>query len=219
MAIVGVNLIQFFRIQWISINPVLNMDMLMRKNNRRMSVVISRSFSVVDFKILRNLIFINFEEKVRLSLNITIHILCQSLSLLTLELLLKVKSVNLLLDKLSNASLDLFQVIMITLIDLRDLSIDSLFLLRWSQLREPLCLSSYLLTLLFVVGLRVRLEFLKLAAIESCVIDFWLGCLSSFLSLNKILDSYTAKSAFACRSKQAWQEGLVCCCTLKEHIF
>jgi hypothetical protein len=50
--------------------------------------------------------------------------------LLTLELLLKVKSINLLLDKLSNASLDLFQVIMITLIDLRDLSIDSLFLLR-----------------------------------------------------------------------------------------
>ena len=137
-----------------------------------MSVVISRSFSVVDFKILRNLIFINFEEEVRLSLNITIHILCQSLSLLTFELLLKVKSINLLLDKLSNASLDLFQVIMITLIDLRDLSIDSLFLLRRSQLREPLCLSSYLLTLLFVVGLRVRLEFLKLAAIESCVIDF-----------------------------------------------
>lgn len=106
------------------------MDMFMGKNNRRMSVVISRSFLVVDFKILRNLIFINFEEEVRLSLNITIHILCQSLSLLTFELLLKVKSINLLLDKLSNASLDLFQVIMITLIDLRDLSIDSLFLLR-----------------------------------------------------------------------------------------
>jgi hypothetical protein len=50
--------------------------------------------------------------------------------LLTFELLLKVKSINLLLDKLSNASLDLFQVIVITLIDLRDLSIDSLFLLR-----------------------------------------------------------------------------------------
>ena len=200
MAIVGINLIQIFRIQWISINPVLNMDMFMRKNNRRMSMVISWSFLIEDLKILRNLIFINFEEEVRLSLDITIHILWELLSLFTFKLLLEVKSVELLLYKLRNASLDLFQVFMIIFIDLRDLSIDSLFLLRWSQLREPLCLSSNLLTLLFVVGLRILLEFLKLATIESCVIDFWLGSNSGFLSLNKILDSYTAKCTFGCRS-------------------
>ena len=200
MAIVGINLIQFFRIQWISLNPVLNMDMLVRKNNRRMSMVISWSFLVEDLKILRNLIFINFEEEVRLSLDITIHILWEFLSLFTFKLLLEVKSVELLLYKLRNASLDLFQVFMIIFIDLRDLSIDSLFLLRRSQLREPFCLCSSLFTLLFVVGLRILLEFLKLATIESCVIDFWLGSNSGFLSLNKILDSYTAKCTFGCRS-------------------
>ena len=106
------------------------MHMFMRENDRRMSMVISGCLSVVDFKILRNLIFINFEEEVRLSLNITIHILCQSLSLLTFELLLKVKSVELLFHQLSNFALDFFEVIMIALIDLRYLSIDSLFLLR-----------------------------------------------------------------------------------------
>lgn len=106
------------------------MHMFMRENNRRMSVVISGCLSVVDFKILRNLIFINFEEEVRLSLNITIYILCESLPLLLFKLLLKVKSIELLFHQLSNFALDFFEVIMITLIDLRYLSIDSLFLLR-----------------------------------------------------------------------------------------
>ena len=190
------------------------MDMLVRKNNRGMSVVISRSLLVEDLKILRNLIFINFEEEVRLSLDIAIHILWESLSLFALQLLLKVKSIKLLLNKLRNASLNLFQVPMIAFIDLRDLSIDSLFLLGRSQLREPFCLSSSFFTLLFVVGLRVLLEFLKLATIESCVIDFWLGSNSSLLSFDKILDSYTTKSTLGSRIKQARQEGLVCCCTL-----
>ena len=69
------------------------MHMFVRENDRRMSVVIPGCLFVEDFKILRNLIFINFEEEVRLSLNITIHILCESLPLLLFKLLLKVKSV------------------------------------------------------------------------------------------------------------------------------
>ncbi len=69
------------------------MHMFMRENDRRMSVVISGCLFIEDFKILRNLIFINFEEEVRLSLNITIYILCESLPLLLFKLLLKVKSV------------------------------------------------------------------------------------------------------------------------------
>ena len=51
------------------------MHMLMWKNNRGMSVVIPWGLFVEDFKILSNLIFINFEEEVRLSLDITVNIL------------------------------------------------------------------------------------------------------------------------------------------------
>jgi len=69
------------------------MHMLMRKNNRGMSVVIPWGLLVEDFKILSDLIFINFEEEVRLSLHLTVHILRESLPFFTFELLLKSKSI------------------------------------------------------------------------------------------------------------------------------
>jgi hypothetical protein len=69
------------------------MHMLMWKNNRGMSVVIPWGLLVEDFKILSNLIFINFEEEVRLSLDITVHILRESLPFFTFKLLLKSKSI------------------------------------------------------------------------------------------------------------------------------
>jgi hypothetical protein len=69
------------------------MHMLMRKNNRGVSVVIPWGLLVEDFKILSNLIFINFEEEVRLSLDITVHILRESLPFFTFKLLLKSKSI------------------------------------------------------------------------------------------------------------------------------
>lgn len=69
------------------------MHMLMWKNNRGMSVVIPWGLLVEDFKILSNLIFINFEEEVRLSLHIPIHILRESLPFFTFELLLKSKCI------------------------------------------------------------------------------------------------------------------------------
>lgn len=173
--------------------------MLVRKNHRWVSVVISRSLLVEDLDVLRNLVFINLKEEVRLSLNISIHILRESFSLLTFKLLLKVKCIKLLLNKLCNATLDLFQVFMVVFIDFWDLSIDSLFLLWWSQLREPLCFCSRFLALLFVVGLRIGLELLILASMESCVINFCLGSKCSFLSFDKVLDSYATESTLAHR--------------------
>lgn len=219
VAIVSIDLIKFFRIQGISVNPVLNVHMLVRKDHRGVSVVVSRSFPVEDLEVLRNLILINFEEEVRFSLDIAIHVLRESLPLFALKLLLESESIKLLLNKSGNASLDLFEVIMVTVLDFRDLGEDSLLLLRGSQLREPLGLSGGLLTLLFVIGLRVRLQLLVLASIESCVIDFSLSCQCSFLSLDKVLDCYAAESTLAHRVEQARQGPLVCCCTLKEHIF
>lgn len=219
MAIVGIDFIKWLRVQCFSFNPVLHMNMFVGKNYRGMSMMISRGSLVEDFKVLRKLILINFEEEVWLGLDIAIHILRESFSLLALKLLLKVKSIKLLLHKLCNAALDLFQVFMVAFFDLRDLSIDSLFLLRWSQLREPFGFSRCLFTLLFIVGLRVVLELLELATMESYVIFFWLGSSGSFLSFDIVLDSYATESASAARIKHALQERLVCCCTLKEHIF
>ena len=69
------------------------MHMLMRKNNRGVSVVIPWGLLVEDFKILSNLIFINFEEEVRLSLHVTVHILRESFPFFTFKLLLKSKCV------------------------------------------------------------------------------------------------------------------------------
>jgi hypothetical protein len=69
------------------------MHMLMRKNNRGVSVVIPWGLLVEDFKILSNLIFINFEEEVRLSLHIPVHILREFLPFFTFKLLLKSKCV------------------------------------------------------------------------------------------------------------------------------
>jgi hypothetical protein len=56
----------------------------MRKNNRRMSVVISWSFLVVDFKVLGALVLIDLEEEVRLSLHVAVNVLSKTLSLLAL---------------------------------------------------------------------------------------------------------------------------------------
>lgn len=65
----------------------------------------------------------------------------------TLELLLETESVQLLLHESRDAVLYLLDVIMIIVIDLTDLSKDTLFLLRAAELREPLSLSSFLLLL------------------------------------------------------------------------
>jgi len=67
--------------------------------------------------------------------------------LFTLELLLETESVQLLLHESRDAVLYLLDVIMIIVIDLTDLSKDTLFLLRAAELREPLSLSSFLLLL------------------------------------------------------------------------
>lgn len=94
------------------------MHMFMRKDNRRVSVMISRCLFVEDLDIFINLILIHFEKEVRLSLDIAIDILCESLPLLTFELLLKVESIKFLLNKFGNAALDLLKMIMITLLNL-----------------------------------------------------------------------------------------------------
>jgi hypothetical protein len=67
--------------------------------------------------------------------------------LFTLELLLETESVQLLLHESRDAVLYLLDVVMIIVVDLTDLSKDTLFLLRAAELREPLSLSSFLLLL------------------------------------------------------------------------
>jgi len=68
---------------------MLNMYVLVRKNNRGVTVMVTRSLWVKDLEILRALVFINFEEKVWLCLNLSVNILSKALLLLTLELLLE----------------------------------------------------------------------------------------------------------------------------------
>ena len=65
----------------------------------------------------------------------------------TLELLLETESIQLLLHESRDAVLYLLDVVMIIVVDLTDLSKDTLFLLRAAELREPLSLSSFLLLL------------------------------------------------------------------------
>lgn len=64
VVIVSVNLSKFIRGERISLHPMLNMHMLMRKNDRRVSVMISRGPLVENLEILRSLVLINLKEEV-----------------------------------------------------------------------------------------------------------------------------------------------------------
>ena len=52
MAIIGINLSQFILCQALSIKPVMNMDVLVGKDNRWTSVVVTRRLNVKDLKVL-----------------------------------------------------------------------------------------------------------------------------------------------------------------------
>ena len=96
--------------------------------------MISRGLLVVYFEVFRGLVLIDFEVEVGLGLDIAVDLLSESLLLLELELLLEVQRVNLLLDQGADSVLDLLQVIVVALLDLRDLREDALLLPGRSQL-------------------------------------------------------------------------------------
>ena len=116
-------------------------------------MVITWCLLIEDLEISGNLVLINLEEEIRLSLHVTIYVLSKSLSLLTLKLLLKVKGVQFLLYEGGDSALDFLEMFVVVLLDFSNLGIDSFFLLRRAQLGEPFGLSRRLLALLFVVSL------------------------------------------------------------------
>jgi hypothetical protein len=99
--------------------------------------------------------------------------------LLTLELPLEVKSVQLLPDKAGYAVLDLLDVLVVLIVDLADLSKDPFLLLGAAQLREPFIFSGFLVLLFAEVCLREHLKLFPLLLVETAQICGLrcLGCL------------------------------------------
>jgi len=218
MAVVSINLSDLVLGKILCVEPVLDVHVLVRKNNWRVAVMVARGLGVKDLEVLRNFVLINLEEEVRLGLDFTVNVWSKALLLFTLKLFLKAKSIQLLLDESGDAVLDLLNVFMIIIIDLANLSKDSLLLLRAAQLSEPFGFSSLLLLLFSEVSLWENLEFLPIRG-GFLLLDF--GSLGSLCSLDKGLDWVEGEASLICRLEQAREEGLLgCrCYSLEEHIF
>jgi hypothetical protein len=218
MAVVSINLSDLVLGKILCVEPVLDVHVLVRKNNWRVAVMVARGLGVKDLEVLRNFVLINLEEEVRLGLDFTVNVWSKALLLFTLKLFLKAKSIQLLLDESGDAVLDLLNVFMIIIIDLANLSKDSLLLLRAAQLSEPFGFSSLLLLLFSEVSLWENLEFLPIRG-GFLLLDF--GSLGSLCSLDKGLDWVEGEASLICWLEQAREEGLLgCrCYSLEEHIF
>jgi hypothetical protein len=59
MTVVAVELVQLLFGKILSVDEPLNVDILVRKDHRRVSVSVSRGFSVVDLKVLFPLVLVN----------------------------------------------------------------------------------------------------------------------------------------------------------------
>ena len=173
--------------------------------------MISGRLLVVYFEIFRGLVLIDFEVEVGLGLDIAVDLLSESLLLLELELLLEIQCVDLLLDQGADSVLDLLEVIVVALLNLRDLREDAFLLPGRSQLRQPFGLCCIFLLLLLQVGLRVVLQLLEIATVESGLdVAVQLCRLGGLLCLEEVLDGKATEGAIAWL-EQARQERLVCC--------
>ncbi len=74
MAIVCVDLSQLFLSEVFGVEPVLNVHMLMRKDNGRVTVVVARSLGIKDLEVLGDLVLINLKEEVGLGLDFAVDI-------------------------------------------------------------------------------------------------------------------------------------------------
>jgi hypothetical protein len=108
----------------------LDVDVLVREDNRRVSVVVAGRLLIVDLEVRCALILVDLKEEVRAGLNIGVHIAREAFLLLLVQLLLKAESGELLLDKLVNFALDRLEVVMIVVVDLTNTCEDALLLLR-----------------------------------------------------------------------------------------
>ena len=132
-----------------------------------MTVVVARGLGVVHLQVLGSLFLVNLEVEVGLALDLTVDVLGETLLLFTLELLLKVEGIQLLPDKAGNAVLDLLDVLVVAIVDLADLSKDTLLLLRAAQLREPFSFSGFLVLLSTELCLRENLKLFPLLLVET----------------------------------------------------
>jgi len=64
MTVVSIYLSNFVLRKILCVEPVLNVDMLVRKNNRWVTMVVARGLSVKDLEVLRHLLLINLEVEV-----------------------------------------------------------------------------------------------------------------------------------------------------------
>lgn len=82
VAIVGVDLCQFILSEIFSVEPVLDVDVLVWQDDRGVTVMIARGLSVIDLKVLLYLGLIDLEVEIRLSLNLLVNVGCETLLLL-----------------------------------------------------------------------------------------------------------------------------------------
>ena len=221
MTIITVDLSQFIFGKILSIKPMANMHMLMRKCDWWMSMMITGSLSVINLKITFNLWFINAEVEVRLRFHLFVNFRSDSITLLLLKLLFKTEGFKLLTDQSINSLLDIFYVLMIIFIYLWNFREDSLFLLRRTELRKPFSFRCLFILFFFQVNLRVLLEFFVWVSME-CRLDVsvLLSCLGCLLSTQKCLKSCPTKASLHCGLDKATKEWCLWLTSLgKEHIF
>jgi|LauGreDrversion4_2_1035121.scaffolds.fasta_scaffold162762_3 hypothetical protein len=108
---------------------------------------------IKEFQVSSSLILIILEVEVRLILYLSVNILSEAILLLSLNLFVKTERIKLLFKKSTNSFLDIFNMLVVIVVDGRDAREDTFFLLRAAQLREPLSFSGILLSFLAEVTL------------------------------------------------------------------
>lgn len=182
VAIVSVDLCQLVISKVGSVEPVLDVHVLMRKSDGRVTMVVARGLLVVDANILGGLVFINLEVEVRLGLDLRVDFTSETVLFLLSKLLLEVESIELLLNEGADATLNLLEVRVVLVVYLSNTSEDTLLLLGAAELSEPFGLSSLLLLLLLEVNARVALKVLELVVESGLHILDLLSRLSSLVS-------------------------------------
>lgn len=134
VVVVSVDLGELIAGEILGIEPVGDVHMLMRECNRGVAVVVSGSLNVLKLQVGLRLILIDLEVEVRLGLDLSEDILANARLLFTLNLLFKSECLELLLYELINSLLNLFQMLVIALVDGCNLGKDALLLLGASQL-------------------------------------------------------------------------------------
>lgn len=217
VTIVCVDFIELIFSQLLSVEIPLNVNVFVWKNHWRVSVSITWSFLVIDLKVLFSLVFVNAEVEVWSGFDFLVDVAGKSLSFFLVESFLELKEINFLSHQLCDLVLDVLQVVMIVILDLRNLSKDIFLLVDVSETGEPFSFSGFLGFLFSEMLLRglELIDVLLVVSVFVSLLGFSPG--SGCVGLQVSLDFSCTESSLAL-VQDLWQITLSAS-SFKEHIW